>query len=104
MAFSTLHPTLFFVAPTRVGLRGHTFKIHQQWCKFRHRQHAFSVRVVPYWNKLPEEFVNASSVEIFNLPLDARWQSFFPEVPSNPSPGLVVYHPYAIVVITLSHL
>ncbi len=39
-------------APTRIGLRGHTFKIHQQQCKTRRRQHTFSVRVVPYWNKL----------------------------------------------------
>ncbi len=42
-----------FAAPTRIGLRGHTLKIHQQRCKTRRRQHAFSVRVVPYWNKLP---------------------------------------------------
>ncbi len=50
-----------FAAPTRIGLRSHTFKIHQQRCKTRRRQHAFSVRVV--WNKLLEEIVNASSVE-----------------------------------------
>ncbi len=39
-----------FAAPTRIRLRGHTFKIYQQRCKTRRRQHAFSVRVVPYWN------------------------------------------------------
>ncbi len=33
-----------FDAPTRIGLRGHTFKIHLQRCKTRRRQHAFSVR------------------------------------------------------------
>ncbi len=36
-----------FTAPTRIGFRGHTLKIHQQRCKTRRRQHAFSVRVVP---------------------------------------------------------
>ncbi len=61
-----------FAAPTRIGLRGHTFKIHQQWYKTRRRQHAFSVRVVPYWNTLPEEIENASSVETIKLRLDAR--------------------------------
>ncbi len=32
-----------FAAPTRIGLRGQTFKIHQQRCKTHRRQHAFSV-------------------------------------------------------------
>ncbi len=40
-----------FAAPTRIRLRYHAFKIHQQRCKTRHRQHAFSVRVVSDWNK-----------------------------------------------------
>ncbi len=71
-----------FAAPTRFGIRGHAFKIHQQRCKTRRRHHAFSVRVVPYWNKLPEEILDASSVDIFKLQLDARWQSLFTEVPS----------------------
>ncbi len=70
-----------FAAPTRIGLRGHTLKIHQQLCKAHRRQHAFSVRVVPYWNKVPEENVTATSVETFKLLLDAQWQSLFPEVP-----------------------
>ncbi len=69
-----------FAVPTRIGLRGHTFKIHQQRCKTRRRSHVFSVRVVPYWNKLPGEIVNASSMETFKLRLDARRQSLFPEV------------------------
>ncbi len=68
-------------APTRIGLRGHTLKIHQQRCKIRRRQHAFSVRVVPYWNKLPDNIVTATSVETFNFRLDAQWQSLFPEIP-----------------------
>ncbi len=70
-----------FAAPTRIGLRGHTLKIHQQRRKTRRRQHAFSVRVVPYWNKLPEDIVTATYVEAFKFRLDAQWQSLFPEVP-----------------------
>ncbi len=70
-----------FSAPTRIGPRGHTLKIHQQRCKTRRRQHALSVLVVPYWNKLPEEIATATSVEAFQFRLDARWQSLFPEVP-----------------------
>ncbi len=70
-----------FAAPIRIKLRGHTLKIHQQLCKARRRQHAFSVQLVPYWNKVPEENVTATSVETFKLRLDAQWQSLFPEVP-----------------------
>ncbi len=36
-----------FAAPTRIELRGHTFKIYQQWCNTRRRQHAPSFRVFP---------------------------------------------------------
>ncbi len=56
-----------FAAPTRIGLRGYTFKIHQQRCKTRRRQHAFGVRAVPHWNKLLEDIVNTSSVQTFKL-------------------------------------
>ncbi len=101
-----------FAAPTHIGLRGHTFKIHQQRCKTRRHQHAFSVRVDPYWNKLPEEIVNASSVETLKLRLDARWQSLFPEFPLFPvldNPPLictilVISHPYATTVITFGRI
>ncbi len=61
-----------FTAPTRIGLRGHTFKIRQQRCKNRRRQYVFGIRVVPHWNKLSEEIVNASSVETSKFRLDAR--------------------------------
>ncbi len=70
-----------FAASTRIGLQGHTFKIHQQRCKTRRRQYALSVLVVPHWSKLPEEIATATSVEAFQFRLDARWQSLFPEVP-----------------------
>ncbi len=69
-----------FVYPTRQGLRGHAFKFHQQRCCTRRRQFGFTIRAVPFWNKLPDEIVNASSVKSFKALLDARWQSLFPEV------------------------
>ncbi len=70
-----------FVYPTRQGLRGHAFKFHQQRCCTRRRQFAFTIRVVPFWNNLPADIVNASSVKFFNALLDACWQPLFPEVP-----------------------
>ncbi len=66
-----------FVCPTRQGLRGHAFKFHQQ----RRRQFAFTIRAVPFRNKLPAEIINASSVKSFKALLDTHWQPLFPEVP-----------------------
>ncbi len=67
--------------PTRKGLRGHAYKFHQQRCCTRRRQFEFTIRAVPFWNKLPAEIFNASSVKSFKTLLDAHWQSLFPEVP-----------------------
>ncbi len=53
-----------FAVPTHSGLRGRVFKIHQQQYNDPRHQHTFSVRAVPYWNKLPEKIVNASSLLI----------------------------------------
>ncbi len=70
-----------FVYPTHQGLRGHAFKFHKQRCCTRRRKFAFTIRAVPFWNKLPAETVNASSVKSFKALLDARWHSLFPKVP-----------------------
>ncbi len=75
-----------FVYRTRQGLRGHAFKFHQQRCCTRRRQFAFTIRAVPFWNKLPAEIVNAFSVKSFKTLLDARWPSLFPDVPTLPTP------------------
>ncbi len=58
--------------PTRKGQRGHTYKFYQQRCFTRRRHHTFSIRAVPFRNKLPAEIVNISSTKSF---LDANWQS-----------------------------
>ncbi len=69
-----------FAHPTHKGLRGHAYKFHQQRCCTRYRQFAFTIRAVPFWNKLPAGIVGASSVKSFKTALDAHWQSLFPEV------------------------
>ncbi len=70
-----------FAHPTHKGLWGHAYKFHQQRCCTRRRQFAFTIRAVPFWNTLPAEIVNASSVKSFKTLLDAHWQPLFPEVP-----------------------
>ncbi len=74
-----------FVYPTCLGLRGHAFRFHQQRCCTRRRQFAFTIRAVPFCNKLPAEIVSSSSVKSFKALLDARWQFLFPEVPILPT-------------------
>ncbi len=66
-----------FAHPTHKGLRDHACKFHQQRCCTHRRQFAFTIRAVPFWNKLP--------AEIFKAFLDAHWQSLFPEVPILPT-------------------
>ncbi len=70
-----------FAHPTRKWLRSHAYKFHQQWCCTRRRQFEFTIRAVPFWNKLPVEIVNASSAKYFKTRLDAHWR-----YPSNPPP------------------
>ncbi len=71
-----------FAHPTRKRIRGHAYKFHQQRCCTRRRQFAFTIRTVPFWNKLPAEIVNAASVKTrFKTLLGAHSQSLFPEVP-----------------------
>ncbi len=66
--------------PSRKGLCDHAYKFHQQrFCTCRH-QFAFTIRAVSFFNKLPAEIVNASSVKSFKTLLDAHWQSLFREV------------------------
>ncbi len=57
--------------PTRKELRGHDYKFHQLRCCTRRHQYTFSIRAVPFWNKLPVEIVNASLVKSFKTLLDA---------------------------------
>ncbi len=65
-----------FATHTRSGFRVYVFKIHLWRRNTRRRQHAFTVRIAPYWNKLPDEIVNPSSVELLKARLGVRWLSF----------------------------
>ncbi len=84
-----IDPNLFFLPPTRRGLRGHPYKVLQG---ARHRRaigSAFSVRVVKYWNKLPASVVTATAVKMFSRKVG---QSFGRSL--SPSP-LLTEHSFA---------
>ena len=52
------------------GLRGHSKKLFLKRSNSSIRQNAFSIRIVQFWNSLPEEIVSASSVDSFKNQLD----------------------------------
>ncbi len=74
-----------FTHPTRIGLRGYAYKFHQRRSHNRQRQHAFSMRAIPFWNKLPALIARASPVKSFVTLMDANWQSLFTEEPVLPA-------------------
>ncbi len=61
-----------FAHPTRRGQHGHAYKFHQQRCCTRRHQFAFTIRALPFWNKLPAEMPTGSPCS--------------PKNPSNPPP------------------
>ncbi len=68
-----LHSSEFFLRPPRAGLREHTYRLLHGPSRLRRRSGAFSVRVVKYWNRLPEHLVY-----IFKKQLGRQWSEIFP--------------------------
>ena len=54
--------------------RGHSLKLQKRMCKSTLRQHYFAFRVVNSWNALPEEIVNAASLNSYKANLDRLWR------------------------------
>lgn len=45
--------------------RGHNFKVRGLYSRLDIRKHWFTLRVIPFWNSLPQKAVNATSVLAF---------------------------------------
>ena len=56
--------------------RGHNLKLSRLTCRSRIRHDYFSQRIVEYWNGLPSDVVNVSSVNSFKGRLDKHWKEF----------------------------
>ena len=65
----------FFIRADTVQLRGHNYKLYKNRSLKRCRTCFFSQRVVNCWNLLPQEVVEASSLEIFKNRLDKLMDS-----------------------------
>jgi len=61
----------FFIRSSTNQLRGHSFKIYKQKATSMCRRNFFSQRVVNDWNSLPQDVVEASSLEVFKKRLDS---------------------------------
>jgi len=64
-----------FFQPVRdcYGLRGHNLKIFVDRSRLNCRKYFFSQRSVGEWNRLPQEVVDAPSVNAFKNRLDHFW-------------------------------
>ena len=54
--------------------RGHTVKIQKKYCRTNIRKHSFSQRIVDTWNSLPQEVIEATSVNSFKNRLNKHWK------------------------------
>ena len=63
----------FELADVTSGLRGHSLKLFKPRCRTTIRQNFFSSRIVNEWNKLPQEVVDAPSINAFKNRLDRHW-------------------------------
>jgi hypothetical protein len=53
--------------------RGHQYHVKIQYCNLEVRKNCFSLRAAQPWNNLPEEVVQAPSVNAFKARLDKYW-------------------------------
>ena len=60
----------FELADVTSGLRGHSSKLFKPRCRTTVRQNLFSLRIVNEWNKLPQDVVEAPSINTFKNRLD----------------------------------
>ncbi len=77
-----VNPNLFFLPPSRRGLRGHPYKELQGTSHHLNGGLAYSVRVVKYCNQLPASVVTAPSANIFKKKLEKVWTEDFPHFPN----------------------
>ena len=67
------HPCKSLLTPNmNPNLRGHSLRLAAQQSRLDCRYHSFSLRIVRFWNALPQAIVSASNINTFKLRLDAH--------------------------------
>ena len=64
----------FELSETTSGLRCHSLKLYKQRCCTTDRQCFFSSKVINSWNRLPQDVIEATSVNMFKNRLDKHWK------------------------------
>ena len=60
----------FFKLKAERRTRGHNLALNKEQCRLDIRKYAFSQRTIDQWNRLPEECVNSTSVNMFKNRID----------------------------------
>ena len=61
---------MFFKLKEGSRTRGYNAALVKEQCRLDMRKYSFSQRVINEWNKLPNDCVNASSVNMFKYRID----------------------------------
>ena len=61
---------MFFKFKEGSRTRGHKSALVKEQCRLEMRKHPFSQRVINEWNKLSNDCINASSVNMFKNRID----------------------------------
>jgi len=64
----------FTLAQDNHGLRGHNQRLFKPRCRTTVRKQFFTNRIINQWNSLPQEVINATTVNIFKNRLDKTWK------------------------------
>jgi len=65
---------LFILAQDNHGLRGHNQRLFKPRCRTTVRKQFFTNRIINQWKSLPQEVVNATTVNTFKNRLDKMWK------------------------------
>ena len=58
----------------RSSIRGTSLKLYPQRARTQLRKYSFAMRVVKYWNSLPEKIVTSKTLNTFKNRLDKYWE------------------------------
>jgi hypothetical protein len=58
----------------RSSIRGNSLKLYPQRARTQLRKYWFAIRVVKYWNSLPEKIVTSKTLNTFKNRLDKYWE------------------------------
>ena len=68
--YEDIDMNMFFKLKEGSGTRGHKAALVKEQCRLDTRKYSFSQRVINEWNKLSNDCVNASSVNMFKNRID----------------------------------